>query len=281
MKILFITTSFNGLSQRAWIELDRLNHDVKVHIVSTSEKMIETVDNYKPELIVAPYLKKTIPEIIWKNYTCLIVHPGIVGDRGSCSLDWAILNNEEVWGTTILQAAEKMDAGIVWATSNFLMQDVPKSFLYRHEVTQAAIDALLLAVHNFEEKKFPSGEIVTLGIESKKEGKWNRATIQNDFAFSWDDDVKTIIRKINAADSAPGVLCSFFIEEYFCYGAVEESKLKGNAGEILAKRDGAICVATIDKAVWIRCLKKNEEGLLNCPRQLLWEKKSMGLPNQH
>ncbi len=37
MKILFITTSFNGLSQRAWVELDRLNHQVKVHVVSTKE----------------------------------------------------------------------------------------------------------------------------------------------------------------------------------------------------------------------------------------------------
>ena len=273
MKILFITTSFNGLSQRAWIELDRLNHDVKVHIVSSSEKMIEVVDAYKPELIVAPYLKKAIPEVIWKNYTCLIVHPGIIGDRGSCSLDWAILNKEEVWGVTILQAAEKMDAGTVWATSNFAMQDVSKSFLYRHEVTQAAIDALLKAVHNFEEKKFPSDEIVILGIESKKQGKWNRATNQSDFKFSWNDDVKTIIRKINAADSAPGVLCSFFNGEYFCFGAVEESLLKGKSGEIIAKRNGAVCVGTIDNAVWIRCLKKNEEGAIKLPATIVLDEK--------
>ena len=37
MKILFITTSFNGMSQRAWVELDRLNHQVKVHIASTEK----------------------------------------------------------------------------------------------------------------------------------------------------------------------------------------------------------------------------------------------------
>ena len=38
MKIQFITTAFNGMAQRLWIELDRLNHEVKVHIASTSEK---------------------------------------------------------------------------------------------------------------------------------------------------------------------------------------------------------------------------------------------------
>ena len=34
MKILFLTTAFNGMAQRAWIELDRLDHQVKVQIAS-------------------------------------------------------------------------------------------------------------------------------------------------------------------------------------------------------------------------------------------------------
>jgi putative two-component system protein, hydrogenase maturation factor HypX/HoxX len=33
------------------------------------------------------------------------VHPGIKGDRGPSSLDWAIANHEKTWGVTILQAA--------------------------------------------------------------------------------------------------------------------------------------------------------------------------------
>jgi putative two-component system hydrogenase maturation factor HypX/HoxX len=35
---------------------------------------------------------KAIPEDIYKNIKCLIVHPGIKGDRGPSSIDWAILN---------------------------------------------------------------------------------------------------------------------------------------------------------------------------------------------
>ena len=31
-----------------------------------------------PELIVAPFLKRAIPESIWSKHVCLIVHPGIV-----------------------------------------------------------------------------------------------------------------------------------------------------------------------------------------------------------
>ena len=231
MKILFITTSFNGLSQRAWVELDRLNHQVKVHVVSTKNNMVDVVHDFVPDLIVAPYLKTAIPEIIWKNFTCFIVHPGIIGDRGSSSLDWAILNNEKEWGVTVLQATEKMDAGSVWATATFSVRNVSKSFLYRHEVTQSAMKALLEAVQKFEGNFSPKP---ASDIDSAKKGKWNRSTNDDDFKFSWNEETKSIIRKINAADSYPGALCTIFNNEYYTYGAGEEEILKGIPGEILA-----------------------------------------------
>ncbi len=158
------------MAQRAWVELDRLNHQVKVHIASTGKNMTDAVDEYKPDLIIAPYLKIAIPENIWKKYTCLIIHPGIPGDRGSCSLDWAILNNEKEWGVTILEATQKMDAGPIWATAAFSMRNVSKSFLYRHEVTQAAMQALLQAVQRFEEKNFISNEYEEVNLTGRANG---------------------------------------------------------------------------------------------------------------
>jgi len=264
------------MSQRAWVELDRLNHQVKVHIVSTQSNMTEAVNEYDPDLIIAPYLKTAIPEIIWQKYTCLIVHPGIPGDRGSSSLDWAILNNEGEWGVTILQATGKMDAGPVWATSEFPVRNVSKSFLYRHEVTQAAMQALLLAVQRFEEKNFipkASNEISLTG-----KGKWNRPTRQNDFRFSWSEETASIIRKINAADSYPGALCNIFGDEYFCYGAIEEEILNGDPGAILAQRHHAICIATKDSALWIQCLKRNEDGLIKLPAIFAMGDKGRNIP---
>lgn len=256
------------MAQRAWVELDRLNHQVKVHIASSEKNIIHAVNEYEPDLIIAPYLKIKIPEIIWKNYTCFIIHPGIVGDRGSSSLDWAILNNEKEWGVTILQATEKMDAGPVWSTATFPMRNAAKSFLYRHEVTNAATKALLEAVQKFEEKNHVpnpidvgSGKEITAG----QKGKWNRSTTENDFRFSWNEITDSIIRKINAADSFPGALATIFDEEYFCYGAVEERILKGNPGAIIGKHDNAICIATRNSAVWMQCLKKNEADSIKLP----------------
>ena len=263
MKILFIITAFNGMSQRAWVELDRLNHQVKLHVASTQKNMIDAVNDYEPDLIIAPYLKTAIPETIWKNYTCFIIHPGIVGDRGASSLDWAILNNEKEWGVTILQAAEKMDAGVVWSTARFPMRNVAKSFLYRHEVTNAAMVAMLDAVKKFEEKAFIPKSSAEINIAQK--GKWNRSTQENDFRFSWNETTDSILRKINASDSFPGAVTTIFNDEYFCYGAVEETLLKGKPGEIIGKRDNAICISTKDSALWIQCLKKNSDDAIKLP----------------
>lgn len=225
--------------------------------------MIDAVNNYEPDLIIAPYLKTAIPEIIWKKFICLIVHPGIIGDRGSCSLDWAILNNEKEWGVTILQAVEKMDAGPVWATAKLPMKNVSKSFLYRHQVTNAALQALLEAILRFEEKEFIPKSIEETIINKK--GKWNRSTNEDDFKFSWNDETEAIMRKINAADSFPGAVCKILEEEYFAYGVEEEEILKGEPGEVLTKRNHAVCIATKDAAIWIQCLKKKEDGAIKLP----------------
>jgi putative two-component system hydrogenase maturation factor HypX/HoxX len=68
-----------------------------------------------------------------------------------------------------------------------------------------------------------------------------------------------IVRTIRAADSAPGVLGTLLGKTCFLYGAHEEARLQGPPGEVLARRDGAICIGTVDGAVWISHLKAKDE----------------------
>ena len=42
------------------------------------------------------------------------------------------------------------------------------------------------------------------------------------------------------------------------FGAHRERSLRGRPGEIIAQRDGAICRATVDGAVWITHLKRRD-----------------------
>ena len=66
---------------------------------------------------------------------------------------------------------------------------------------------------------------------------------------------------MHAADGAPGVLDTIAGERYYLYGAHVEERLRGtNPGAIVAQRDGAVCRATRDAAIWITHLKRADDA---------------------
>jgi putative two-component system hydrogenase maturation factor HypX/HoxX len=138
MKILFLTHAFNSLAQRLFVELRQCGHLVSVEFDINDAVTEEAVNLFNPDLIIAPFLKRAIPESIWKHRLCFVIHPGITGDRGPSALDWTIINCEPYWGVTVLQANHEMDGGNIWASVEFPMRDASKASIYRHEITDAA-----------------------------------------------------------------------------------------------------------------------------------------------
>ncbi|MDD1611501.1 MAG: hypothetical protein LUO95_13235 [Methylococcaceae bacterium] len=155
MRILLISTAFSGLTQRFYTELDDAGYTVSVELhLGDTAQLIEGVALFKPDLIICPFLTKKIPPEIYENHTCLIVHPGIKGDRGPCSLDWAIQTGEREWGVSLLEAREEMDTGDIWVNKTFKMRATTKSSLFYREVTQAAVDCLWEALTYFHAPNF-------------------------------------------------------------------------------------------------------------------------------
>src|SRR5215471_15502199 len=206
MKILFLTTAHNSLSQRLSIELTELGHVVDVALAVSESAMLDAVGRHAPDLIIAPMLKQRIPEAIWTKHVCLIVHPGVKGDRGASSLDWAIMTGQTIWGVTVLQAAEEMDAGAIWASHNYALSDpsIAKSSVYRQQVTKAAVRGILEAVEKFQLRQFRP---TPLDYSNADVIGCCRPTMrQSDRAIDWgQDSTKEIVAKINASDSTPGV----------------------------------------------------------------------------
>ena len=265
MKILFLTSAHNSLSQRLLIELTERGHEIRVCVVTSGEAMMDAVAGDAPDMIIAPMLKIAIPEEVWSRYLCLIVHPGIIGDRGPSSLDWAIANQEKSWGVTILEAAPEFDAGPIWASHEFPLDADPpaKSSLYRGKVTEAALRGVLDALACIEAGAYQSGswrpETLSDAL-SHARGRLRPPMKQADRAIDWTrDSAEAIVRKVRAADSAPGVLGSLLGMTCFLFGAHHEDRIKGPPGQILARRDGAICIGAVDGAVWISHLKARGE----------------------
>lgn len=254
MRILFLTHSFNGLSQRLYVELEERGHDLSVEFDINDKVTVEAVEMFRPDLIIAPYLRRAIPEAVWRAHVCLIIHPGIKGDRGPSALDWAILGGEREWGVTVLQAAAEMDAGDLWASVPFAMRPAAKSSLYRREVTDAAVAAVLLAVERFAAGTFRPEPLDASAPDVR--GVWHPLMKDVDRAIDWRrDDTATALRKIRSADGFPGVRDRIGKGEFALFDAHPEALLRGAPGDIIGRRHEAICRATTDGAVWITHLK--------------------------
>ena len=245
MKILLIISSFNSLSQSVYCKLQELEHKVFIKFAISKELMIEAVEEINPDIVFCPFLKQFIPNEIFENYPTFVLHPGIIGDRGHNSLDNAINDEVKQWGVVILKANEILDGGDIYAQSNFIMrEESSKASIYRNEVTQSTLKALEQFLQNYQNKDFiPTKQI--LNPIHKNLSQENRK-------INWQkDNTKQILKKINMSDSTPGVKDEILGVECYLFSAFIEDTLRGETKEILAKRDGAICIGTIDGAIWI------------------------------
>ncbi|MGW2719326.1 hydrogenase maturation protein [Streptomyces sp. NPDC001492] len=249
MDILLVASAFNSLSQRVYAELSDEGHRVDVVLASHGAEAIRTaVHETHPELIVAPMLKTALPEDIWQEHTCLIVHPGPPGDRGPSALDWAIAEGAAQWGVTVLQAEAAMDAGAVWAAEPFPVPPVGKSNLYRGEASDAASAAVRQAVRRYADGSFKPQPQSDPAIRVV----WRDFFRREQRRIDWENDTtETVLRKLRGADSQPGVLDELCGQEMFLHGGHPEDRLHGSPGELLVTRAGAVCRATRDGAVWI------------------------------
>ena len=157
MRILLLTHAFNCLTQRLYVELTDSGHTVSIEFDVNDRVTEEAAALFRPEVIIAPFLKRAIPESVWRRYRCIVIHPGIPGDRGPSALDWAILRGETEWGVTALQANAEMDAGDIWASASFPMRDASKSSLYRLEVTDAALECVRMTLARMAERGVRAG----------------------------------------------------------------------------------------------------------------------------
>ena len=269
MRILLLTHAFNSLSQRLAAALRQQGHLVSIEFDISDSVTIEAVALFAPDLIVAPYLRRAIPKSVWQRFVCLIVHPGVVGDRGPSALDWAIMHQHAQWGVTVLQAEADMDAGPVWASASFAMRAASKASLYRHEVTQAATTAVLQAVTRFAAGNFAP--------QRPPSSQWQPLIRQSDRAIDWQhDDSATVLRKVRAADGFPGVADRLFGQPCQLFDAWPEATLRGSPGEVIAQRETAVLRATVDGAVWIGHVKRSDG--IKLPATLAFAAESTALP---
>lgn len=213
LKILFLCTAHNSLSQRLALVLGEQGHYVTVELALSPQIMIEAATLASPDLVICPYLVKKVPAEVYEKYLTLVIHPGPPGDAGPSALDWALLGDDgsepdaekalEIissnkyvqaghgrshWGVTVLQAIEEFDAGPVWAWDQFPISldgsNAPtKASLYRGPVTQAATTACLKAIERIlSVAASPSFPEIHPGLRISNSG-WTTLSVTSQTAF--------------------------------------------------------------------------------------------------
>jgi putative two-component system hydrogenase maturation factor HypX/HoxX len=250
MKITLLVTTFNSISQNYYAILKHKGFKVDTVYAINEKQMIDEVKQFNPNIIICPFLKKFVPKEIFNIYPTFILHPGIIGDKGAYSIDNALRENKTLWGVVILKANDNFDGGDIYSSVDFDLRDTTKASIYRNEVKIASVKVLEILLNNLIKKDFipqkqPNAPMHTQLTQEHRAINWQKET------------TKQIIKKINFSDSFPGVLDEILGVKCFLFGAWEEEKFKSDKPKsILAKRDGAICLSTIDGSLWITHLKE-------------------------
>jgi len=266
MKIFLLVTTFNSQTQAIYTKLKDLNHTVSVCFAINEKQMLQEIEAFNPKLILCPFLKSYLPASVYENYPTYIFHPAPRGDRGAYSLEYALQEPTKRWGVVVLRANSEYDGGDIYAETSFEVRKTYKASLYRQEIVSASLELLDELFENIENNRAtpqilnPIHEPFT---QAKRAIDWQRDTTQ------------IIIDKIYLSDSLPGVLDEILGVECYLFGAWEEERLRGEPKEILAKRDGAICLATVDGAVWISHLK--EVGRFKLPATYVLKERLKGV----
>lgn len=260
-RVLLVASADNGLAQRTALALRRGGRTVRTAVVADEADIVAAVAPADFDVIVCPFLKTAIPQQVWRKWVCLIVHPGPPHDRGPSSLDWAISANEPTWGVTVLRAAEEMDGGDIYAWRTFAVPVARKSAIYNGPVADAAVACVLEALDKAGDETFTPTPLAEAPrpVTSAQERPVMR---QTDRAFDWNDPVEHIVRRIRAADGAPGVRAALAGGDYFLYDAHPglRKSTRIEPGTIVSRLHHGVEVAVGDGTIWLGHLRARAEG---------------------
>ncbi len=247
MTLTLLITTHNSLSQAVHTTLKDRGYKIDIVYAINKTQMIKEIKSFNPKIILCPFLKSYIPKEIYENYPTFVFHPAPRSDRGAYSLDYAVFNEEKEWGGVWLRANELYDGGDIYASSSFKMRKSYKASIYRQEMVRVATSTLNELFYNIE-KNISIPQILN---------PIHKPFTQKMRAINWQKDTTDkIVKKIYASDSLEGVRDNILGVECYLFGVWREDRLKGEPKKILAKRDGAICLGTIDGAIWITHLKE-------------------------
>ena len=173
--------------------------------VFTPEKLrpeIENIKNQNPDLIIVAAYGKIIPQEILDipKYKAINIHPSILPKyRGASPIQNALLNGDEITGTTIMLMTKEVDAGDILAQIEIKIEATEKLPELSEKLAQKSAELLLKTLpewinHKIKPQKQKVSEATFCQMLNKEDGKIN-----------WADNAQDIFNRFRAFYPWPGM----------------------------------------------------------------------------
>jgi len=203
-----------------------------------SDEMVAQLKVWKPELLVVVAYGQYIPNRILEvaPLRAINVHPSLLPKyRGAAPIQWALLNGDERTGVSIIDVAERMDAGDILAQEVLPIEAGDTAASLHDRCALVGADLLVQTIASLragtvERQPQNENEVVEIRKLSKTDG-----------AIDWAMSAVSIHNRVRAFDPWPGSRCILpngellAVWQTVCVGG------EGKPGELL---DDNLTVAT-------------------------------------
>lgn len=165
MRILLLTTAHSGLSQRTYTELVERGHAVCIQPASTDAAIEAAAAHFKPQLIIAPFLKIGLPTHLLQKYTVLTIRAAAGTDRGPVNYNGVLAENLQNWRITVYQASMAKEISSNSTSQNLMVPLQAKNNFYQHHLTHAVVQDILDTVDKIQRKALTSHALQRTGTK--------------------------------------------------------------------------------------------------------------------
>lgn len=199
------------------------------------------LEGFKPDLCVMAYVTQVVPQAALDipTHGSIQYHPSLLPKhRGPSSINWAMIQGDDVTGLTIFWPDEKLDEGPILLQKQVdIGPDDTLGSLYFGRLFPMGVDAVCEAVDLVRRGQAP--RIAQDHAQATYEG-WCRKA---DVAIDWDRPIDALYDLIRGADPQPGAWTRWQGEEVQLYDAARLAEAEGAPGEVVSVSDQGVVVA--------------------------------------
>jgi len=169
-----------------------------------SEKIVDTkyqIQNTKPDLIILAAYGEILPKEILEvpQYSCLNVHPSLLPRwRGPSPIQFAILEDDDKTGVTIIKMTEKVDAGPILAQKEIKVEGKETYDTLHNKLAELGAELLIEMI-----SKWIKGEIKEK-LQDESKANYTKVLKKEDGKIDWQKSADEIEKQIRAFYPWPG-----------------------------------------------------------------------------